>query len=110
MTNVQLCKTVCQFPPICTVRCHFALLPPILRDHSLHWKQDWPAVSKLLPVIEKELAPFHARPHWGKLFTTSPAALKDIYTEMPDFIELAKKYDPQAKFRNDFLNKNIFLT
>jgi hypothetical protein len=34
------------------------------------WKQDWPAVSKLLPVIEKELAPFQARPHWGKLFTT----------------------------------------
>jgi xylitol oxidase len=71
------------------------------------WKQDWPAVSQLLPIIEKELAPFHAR---GKLFTTSPAALKGIYTKMPDFIELAKKYDPQAKFRNDFLNKNIFLT
>src|SRR6266487_5907617 len=44
---------------------------------TLHftWKQDWPAVSKLLPVIENELAPFHARPHWGKLFTTSPAEL-----------------------------------
>jgi xylitol oxidase len=38
------------------------------------WKPDWPSVSKLLPVIEAELAPFHARPHWGKLFTTSPAA------------------------------------
>jgi xylitol oxidase len=23
------------------------------------WKQDWPAVKKLLPVIEKKLAPFH---------------------------------------------------
>ncbi|MES1249965.1 MAG: FAD-binding protein, partial [Chitinophaga rupis] len=33
------------------------------------WKQDWPAVSRLLPLIEKELAPFNARPHWGKLFT-----------------------------------------
>jgi xylitol oxidase len=72
------------------------------------WKQDWPAVSQLLPVIERELAPFHARPHWGKLFTTSPAVLKSIYTKMPDFIELANKYDPQGKFRNDFLNKNIF--
>src|SRR5579864_3965244 len=74
------------------------------------WKQDWPAVSQLLPVIEKELAPFQARPHWGKLFTTYPAALKSIYTKMPEFVELAKKYDPQGKFRNDFLNKNIFLT
>ena len=37
------------------------------------WKQDWPAVGKLLPAIEKELAPFDARPHWGKLFATPPA-------------------------------------
>src|SRR6266481_9232450 len=44
------------------------------------WKQDWPAVRKLLPVIGKELVPFRARPHWGKLFTTSPAELKDIYS------------------------------
>jgi len=72
------------------------------------WKQDWPAVSKLLPVIEKELAPFHARPHWGKLFTTSPEELKAIYKKMPEFIELSRKYDPQGKFRNEYLNKNIF--
>jgi len=72
------------------------------------WKQDWPAVQKLLPVIEKELAPFHARPHWGKLFTTPPAELKSIYEKMPEFVALSRKYDPQGKFRNEFLNKNIF--
>lgn len=72
------------------------------------WKQDWPALRKLLPVIEKELVPFRARPHWGKLFTTSPAELKDIYKKMPEFVELSKKYDPQGKFRNEYLNKNIF--
>lgn len=72
------------------------------------WKQDWPAVSKLLPIIERELAPFNARPHWGKLFTASPTVLKSIYKKMPDFINLAGKYDPQGKFRNDFLNTNIF--
>ena len=72
------------------------------------WKPDWPAVSKLLPVIEKELAPFNARPHWGKLFNTSPATLKSIYAKFPDFIELSAKYDPHGKFRNEFLNKNIF--
>ena len=27
------------------------------------WKQDWPAVKKLLPVIENELSPFNAKPH-----------------------------------------------
>jgi xylitol oxidase len=72
------------------------------------WKPDWPAVSKLLPVIEKELAPFNARPHWGKLFNTSPAALRSIYEKLPDFIQLSTKYDTHGKFRNEFLNKNIF--
>src|SRR6267143_4956095 len=77
---------------------------------SVHftWKQDWPAVSKLLPVIEKELAPFKARPHWGKLFTVSPAKLRSCYKKLPDFIQLCKKYDPQGKFRNEFLSTNIF--
>jgi xylitol oxidase len=72
------------------------------------WKPDWPAVSKLLPVIERELAPFNARPHWGKLFTTSPAQLKSIYKKMPEFVELSRRYDPKGKFRNDYLNRNIF--
>ena len=77
---------------------------------SIHftWKQDWPAVRKLLPVIEKELAPFKARPHWGKVFTTSPAELKSIYQKLPDFIQLSKKYDAQGKFRNEFLSTNVF--
>ena len=74
------------------------------------WKPDWPAVSKLLPVIEKELAPFHARPHWGKLFTTSSTELKSIYKKMPEFVELSTRYDPQGKFRNEYLNRIIFAT
>jgi xylitol oxidase len=61
-------------------------------------------------VIEKELAPFNARPHWGKLFTISPAELKRIYKKMREFVELGKQYDPQGKFRNEYLNKNIFST
>jgi alditol oxidase len=72
------------------------------------WKPDWPNVSKVLPVIEKELAPFQARPHWGKLFTVSPERLRSLYEKMPDFIALSKKFDPQGKFRNAFLNANIF--
>jgi alditol oxidase len=71
------------------------------------WKQDWPAVSKLLPVIERELAPFQPRPHWGKLFTFSPAELHSMYEKMPDFVALSSKNDPQGKFRNEFLNSNL---
>jgi alditol oxidase len=72
------------------------------------WKQDWPAVKRLLPVIEKELASFNVRPHWGKLFTISPIQLKSTYERLAEFRELSKKYDPQGKFRNEFLNTNIF--
>jgi alditol oxidase len=72
------------------------------------WKPDWPAVCKLLPIIEKELAPFDARPHWGKLFSTPPERLKSLYKKMPEFIELSRKYDPYGKFRNEFLSKNVF--
>nr|WP_229214080.1 D-arabinono-1,4-lactone oxidase [Dyadobacter flavalbus] len=72
------------------------------------WKQDWPAVSKLLPVIEKELAPYNVRPHWGKLFTIPPDELEKRYVKMQEFRQLAKEYDPKGKFRNEFLNLNIF--
>ena len=72
------------------------------------WKQDWPAVSKLLPVIENELAPFHPRPHWGKLFTFPPEQLHSSYGSLSAFVKLSRKYDPQGKFQNEFLRTNIF--
>jgi xylitol oxidase len=77
---------------------------------SIHftWKQDWPAVKSLLPVIERELGPFQARPHWGKLFTISPADIHARYQRLPEFLETRTKYDPHGKFRNEFLNRNIF--
>ena len=73
------------------------------------WKQDWPAVSKVLPAIERELAPFNPRPHWGKLFTMAPAELRSRYERLPEFVALAKKLDPQVKLRNTFLDRNIFI-
>ena len=72
------------------------------------WKQDWPAISKLLPAIEKELAPFQPRPHWGKLFTIPPAQLHAAYERLPDFVALSRKFDPHGAFHNDFLNRNLF--
>ena len=77
---------------------------------ALHftWKQEWPAVQKLLPVIEQALAPYHPKPHWGKLFTMSPALLASKYEKLPAFRKLLKEYDPNGKFRNDFLDKYIY--
>jgi len=72
------------------------------------WKPDWPAVQCVLPIVERELGPFQPRPHWGKLFTMSPAVLRSRYEKLDDFIQLAAKYDPKGKFRNDFLNRYVF--
>jgi alditol oxidase len=71
------------------------------------WKPEWPAVSKLLPIIEKELAPFQPRPHWGKLFTIPPAQLHASYEKLPAFLKLASHFDPTGKFRNQFLDTNL---
>ena len=61
-----------------------------------------------LKIIEAELAPFKARPHWGKLFTMDPSVLRSRYEKYPDFLALLKKYDPQGKFRNPYLDLNIY--
>jgi xylitol oxidase len=71
------------------------------------WKKHWSAVKELLPIIEEQLAPFAARPHWGKLFTLSPARLQALYTKLPDFRQLLRAHDPQGKFRNVFLDTYI---
>ena len=71
------------------------------------WKQEWDEVNKLLPLIEKELSPFNARPHWGKVFTMSPVVLDSRYEKLADFKKLASQYDPKGKFKNEFLSHNL---
>ena len=72
------------------------------------WQQDWPAVKAVLPEIERALAPFGARPHWGKLFTMAPAELRSRYKRLAEFVALAKKFDAPGKFRNEFLERYVF--
>jgi xylitol oxidase len=72
------------------------------------WKQNWPEVSKLLALVEKELEPFNPRPHWGKLFAMSPSKLQSRYVRLAGFKELIRQYDPKGKFRNGFLEKYLF--
>jgi xylitol oxidase len=76
---------------------------------ALHttWKQE-EAVMNLIPLIEEKLAPFNARPHWAKLFTMRPALLQSRYERLNDFKNFVAKYDPDGKFRNDFLNQNLY--
>ena len=72
------------------------------------WKPEWDRVRQLLPLIERELAPFDARPHWGKLYTMDPKRVQGLYERLPDFRRLLLRYDPAGKFRNGFLDTSIF--
>ena len=77
---------------------------------TLHftWKPEWPEVKKVLPLIEEKLAPFGARPHWAKLFTMPSARLRSQYVRMGDYQAILAQYDPNGKFRNEFINTNIY--
>jgi xylitol oxidase len=72
------------------------------------WKQETEAVISLLPFIEEQLSPFNAKPHWAKLFTMSAKVLQSRYEKLADFKQLVAEYDPKGKFRNEFLEKNIY--
>jgi xylitol oxidase len=72
------------------------------------WKPEWPEVSKVLLLIEKQLEPFQPRPHWGKLFTLAPEKIEADYARLGDFKALVKHYDPEAKFRNEFVSRNLY--
>jgi len=71
------------------------------------WKPDWESVRNVLPVIEEQLAPYNVRPHWGKLFTLSPRTLQSRYEKFRDFRQLLNEYDPEGKFRNQFLDTYV---
>lgn len=71
------------------------------------WTPDADAVTGLLPPIEAALAPFAARPHWGKLFTATARELEPRYARLPDFRRLAERFDHRGAFRNTFLERHV---
>ena len=81
-------------------------LSPAYRQDSVAfhftWLPDTAAVLPVVTLIERQLAPFGPRPHWGKIFTTPAADLHASYDRLPDFLDLARHYDPAGKFRNAY--------
>ncbi len=71
------------------------------------WKPLQDDVVSLLPALEGALAPFAARPHWGKLFADADRDLATLYPRMPDFRDLVARMDPRGAFRNDYLERHV---
>ena len=71
------------------------------------WKPEKDAVEDMIVQLEAALAPFRARPHWGKLFHADAAAIAPLYERMPDFISLVERLDPRGAFRNSWLSAHV---
>lgn len=72
---------------------------------GMTWRKHEPEVRALLPRMEEALAPFEARPHWGKLFAYDRAALLGQFEHLDDTLNLAESYDPNGTFNNPYLDR-----
>jgi alditol oxidase len=71
------------------------------------WLREPEPVRRALRSIEAALAPFGARPHWGKLFLADAAALAPLYDHHDDFVALAERLDPRGAFRNAWFERCV---
>ena len=71
------------------------------------WKPERQAVGDVLVQLEAALAPFEARPHWGKLFDADAAAITPLYERLPAFVRLMERLDPRGAFRNSWLEARL---
>lgn len=74
------------------------------------WLPRQAEVEAVLPRIEAALAPFGARPHWGKLFDAvgGPGAdPRDLFPRLDDFRALVARTDPDGTFRNAFVDRHV---
>jgi len=72
------------------------------------WRPHTEEVDALLVDIGAALAPFGARPHWGKVFDEDATDVEALYPRLGDFRELAGRLDPERVFRNDFVDRLLF--
>ncbi|MGV9254365.1 FAD-binding protein [Streptomyces sp. NPDC003697] len=103
-------ETVAGVLQICEVRTVAAdeqwLSPCHGRDTvALHftWIEDTARVLPVVRRLEQVLDAFEPRPHWGKVFTTAPEALRPRYPRLADFRAVVRALDPAGKFTNAFV-------
>jgi alditol oxidase len=71
------------------------------------WRRRPAEVEAVLARIEAALAPYAARPHWGKVFTARAESIAPLYPQMPDFRRLRDRLDPEQTFVNDWLRDMV---
>jgi len=71
------------------------------------WRRRPTEVDAVVAQIEAALAPFAARPHWGKVFTAEAAAIAPLYPRMAEFRDLRERMDPDGVLVNDWLRRRV---
>ena len=82
------------------------LSPAYQRDVAIihfTWQNHPDEVAALLPGIEQALAPFDARPHWGKAHRFDRAAMERVHPRLADARAVFEALDPDGRFVNDHL-------
>lgn len=61
------------------------------------WHLDPAAVAAVLPELEARLAPFDARPHWGKVHREDDLDAAALYPRWGDWLDLLRRWDPEGR-------------
>lgn len=69
------------------------------------WHNDPRAVRALLPEVEARLAPFAARPHWGKLHLFDAERIGAVVPRRDDARRVFEGWDPEGRFANAHLRR-----
>jgi xylitol oxidase len=69
------------------------------------WRKHVDEVAALLPFVERALAPFGGRPHWGKSTSLDAEGLDGLFPGLPDFRDLVHRTDPGRKFTSGFTER-----
>lgn len=67
------------------------------------WRNDLPGVLGVLPAIEDALAPYGARPHWGKVHGFDAERLAAVHPRLADARAVFERLDPDGVFTSRHL-------
>jgi xylitol oxidase len=71
------------------------------------WQREPELVAANVALIERALAPFAIRPHWGKVFSLEQEALARGYARSADFAKLRSEMDPRGIFVNRWARQHV---
>jgi xylitol oxidase len=69
------------------------------------WANHPEAVRGLLPLVEAALAPFGARPHWGKWHALDASGVARVVPRLADARAVFERLDPHGRFSNAHLTR-----